>query len=139
MNELIQLVKRAPTVDEYASLIAAVGWRARDRRAIELAMRSSMYAVCAEADNRVIGCGRVIGDGGLHFYLTDVIVVPKFRRQGIGTAIVSSLTQYVESLPFVNTLVAVLPTSGLASFYERHGYKPQGGDCPIMQRWINGN
>ena len=31
------------------------------------------------------------------------------------------------------------PTPGLTAFYARHGYKSQGPDCTIMQRWINRN
>lgn len=131
------LVERNPTVAEYAMLIAAVGWRQREARAIELAMQRSLFSVCAESNSAIVGCGRVIGDGGLHFYLTDVIVIPSHQRRGIGTAIVSALTRYVESMPFRNSLVAILPTPGLVTFYARHGYKALGADSPIMQRWLN--
>lgn len=131
------LVERNPTVAEYAMLIAAVGWRQREARAIELAMQHSLFSVCAESNGAIVGCGRVIGDGGLHFYLTDVIVIPSHQRRGIGTAIVSALTRYVESIPFRNSLVAILPTPGLVTFYARQGYKALGAESPIMQRWLN--
>lgn len=131
------LVERTPTVAEYTTLIAAVGWGQRESHAIELAMRQSLFSVCAEENAEIVGCGRVIGDGGLHFYITDVIVLPWHQRRGIGTSIVSALTRYVESIPFTNSLVAILPTPGLVSFYSRHGYKPLGSDSPIMQRWVN--
>ena len=131
------LVERSPTVGEYAMLIAAVGWRQREARAIERAMRHSLFSVCAESDGVIVGSGRVIGDGGLHFYLTDVIVMPSRQRRGIGTAIVAALTRYVESIPFSNSLVAILPTPGLVGFYARHGYKALSAESPIMQRWLN--
>jgi GNAT superfamily N-acetyltransferase len=137
MKDPVNMVERAPTAAEYLDLIEAVGWRPRERRAVEVALRNSLYAVCAEREGRVVGCGRVIGDGGLHLYLTDVVVVPAHQRRGVGTRIVAALTGYVESLPYSNTLVAVLPTPGLAGFYAAHGYKTQGPESPVMQRWIN--
>jgi len=137
MNDPVAIVERLPTASEYLDAIAAVGWRPRERRAVEIALGNSFYAVCAQRDGRVIGFGRVMGDGGLHFYLTDVIVVPPYQRRGVGTRIVAALTRYVESLPYANTLVAVLPTPGLAGFYAAHGYEAQGAQSPGMQRWIN--
>jgi ribosomal protein S18 acetylase RimI-like enzyme len=121
MSGSILMVERVPSVEEYVALISAVGWRKPDPAAIRIAMDRSLYSVCAEADNQTVGCGRVIGDGGLHFYLTDVIVRPTHQRRGIGTAIVRALTQYIESLPYANALVAVLPEPGLVPFYARHG------------------
>jgi len=133
----VTLAERAPTVDEYAALVASVGFRARDRDAIARAMANSYHAVCAVVDGVVVGCGRVIGDGGLHYYLTDVLVHPDHQRKGIGTEIVAALTSWIEALPYKNTVVGVMPTRGQADFYARHGYRIQQADSPAMARWIN--
>jgi hypothetical protein len=53
--------ERVPTVDEYAALIAAVGWKSREPEAIALALGNSLYAVCAQLENQVVGMGRVLG------------------------------------------------------------------------------
>jgi GNAT superfamily N-acetyltransferase len=137
MSNSVTIVERSLTATEYLSLIASVGWRPRERRAVEVALANSLYAVCAEVDGRAVGCGRVIGDGGLHLYLTDVIVTPAFQRRGIGNRLVAALARYVESVPYANTLVAVLPTPGLVDFYARHGFEPQSPRSPVMQRWVN--
>ena len=137
MSDSAIIVGRPPTATEYLDLAASVGFRPRERRAVEVALANSLYAVCAEVEGRVVGCGRVIGDGGLHLYLTDVIVTPAHQRRGIGTQLVAALTRFVESVPYANTLVAVLPTPGLVEFYARHGYKPLSSASPIMQRWLN--
>lgn len=139
MNPLdteVRIVQRVPTVDEYARLVAAVGWRERERRAIEIALGNSVYAVCAEEAQGIVGCGRVIGDGGLHLYLTDVIVLPACQHRGIGTRIVQALTEFVDAFPYDNTVVGILPTRGLQPFYERHGYQAMKPDAPAMLKWI---
>ena len=103
----IQIVERRPTVQEFAQLTAAVGWKPRDAGAVAMALDGSLYAVCAEVDGVVVGMGRIIGDGGLHYYLTDVAVDPAHQRRGIGSRIVQSLTRFVEAVPFKNTWIGV--------------------------------
>jgi len=137
MTPTYSIVRQTPTTEDYARIIKAVGWRPRQPEAVKIALRNSCFSVCAVSDDVVVGFGRVIGDGGIHLYVTDVVVLPEFQHHGIGTAIVAAITRWVEEFPFSNTIVAVLPTPGLASFYERHGYKIQPGHSPAMSRWIN--
>src|SRR5262249_13000584 len=133
----INLTQRVPTVDEYVDLIQSVGWKPRDSRAISIALGNSLFSVVALADDRIVGMGRVIGDGGLHFYLSDVIVRPEFQRQGIGTSIVSDLHGSIATVPYKNTFVAVFAAEGSRDFYSRLGYEAQRADGPAMYRWLN--
>ena len=131
------LRERRPSVDEYLGLISSVGWKPRDEAAISLALAGSLFAVCAETDRAIVGMGRVIGDGGLHYYLTDVVVRPSHQRTGIGSRIVRALTTYVEGVPFQNTWVGVFAVEGTAEFYARFGFKAQQPTGPAMYRWLN--
>jgi GNAT superfamily N-acetyltransferase len=133
----VRIVERSPSVEEYCRLVAAVGWKPRDLEAISRALAGSLFAVCAEADGHVIAMGRVIGDGGLHYYLTDVVVVPAHQHQGVGSRIVAALTKYVESVPFKNTWVGLFAVEGTAEFYSRFGYTAQRASGPAMYRWLN--
>src|SRR5258706_10419428 len=112
----ITTVRRSPTVDEYLDLIRSVGWKARNPRAIADALRNSVFAVVARLDDATIAMGRVIGDGGLHYYLSDVAVRPEFQRRGIGTRIVRELQQFLDGVPYDNTLVSVVATPATHSF-----------------------
>lgn len=134
---LVDLIERCPTVAEYESLIARVGWKPRDSSAISIALSASLFSVCAEAGDAIVGMGRVIGDGGLHYYLTDIVVDPAYQRRGVGTRIVQALTTFVESVPFKNTWVGVFAVEGSADFYARFGYKAQRPTGPAMFRWLN--
>jgi len=133
----VQLGERRPSVEEYCRLISAVGWKPRDAEAISRALAASLFAICAETNGEVIGMGRVIGDGGLHYYLTDVVVVPAHQHRGLGSQIVAALTKYVESIPFKNTWVGLFPVEGTAEFYARFGYKAQRPSGPAMFQWLN--
>jgi len=133
----IRLVERRPTVDEYSRLIAAVGWKPREAAAISSALAGSLFSTCAEIDAVLVGMGRVIGDGGLHYYLTDIVVDPAHQRSGIGSRIVQSLNAFLESIPFKNTWVGVFAVEGTVDFYTRHGYAAQRPSGPAMCRWLN--
>ena len=133
----VELVERRPTVDEYVRLIAAVQWKPRDPEAIARARAGSIFAFCAAVDGRPVGMGRVIGDGGLHYCLTDIVVDPAFQRRGVGGRIVRALTERVEGVPYRNTWVGLFAVEGTAEFYAQFGYKAQRPTGPAMYRWLN--
>ena len=49
-------------------MTAAVGFKPHPPEAIAIGLSNSLFAACAIAEGRVIGLGRVVGDGGLDFY-----------------------------------------------------------------------
>jgi GNAT superfamily N-acetyltransferase len=133
----VELVERVPTVGEYQRLIAAIGWKPRDEAAISSALAGSLFSICARLDGNVVSMGRVIGDGGLHYYLTDVVVLPAHQRRGIGASIVRALNGYLERVPFKNSWVGVFAVEGTVDFYARLGFKAQNPSGPAMFRWWN--
>src|SRR2546430_7411432 len=96
----VQLVERRPSVEEYCRLISAVGWKPRDVEAVSRALGASIFAICAETNGGVIGMGRVIGDGGPHYYLKEVGGATAPQQPGISSAISSAPTKQSESIPF---------------------------------------
>jgi len=131
------VVERRPTSGEYQRLIASVGFKSRDPVAIANALTASIFSVCVEHDGELIGMGRIIGDGGLHYYLTDIVVDPKHQRRGVGSMIVRALTEFMERVPYKNTPVNIFAVEGTAEFYARFGYKAQRPTGPAMYRWLN--
>ena len=79
-----QVVERIPTVEEYLALREAVGWGRLDEQVTARGLTHALFTVCLVHEGNVIGCGRVIGDEGLYFYLQDIIVLPAFQGKGLG-------------------------------------------------------
>jgi len=90
-GEGIVLVERAPKPGEYQALRRAVGWAEVEERSALKGLEGSLYAVCAVKEGRVVGCGRVVGDGGIYFYLQGVIVLPAHQGLGLGRLIMTAL------------------------------------------------
>lgn len=51
-------------------------------------------------DGKIIGMGRIIGDGARIFYIQDVVIHPNFQGKGIGTTIMEKLIAYIEKFGF---------------------------------------
>jgi GNAT superfamily N-acetyltransferase len=84
----IAIVHRKPSVAEFESVVASVGFREHDDPAVEIALANSLFCVCAVEEQQVVAFGHVVGDGAISFLLTGVMVRPSHQRRGIGTLIV---------------------------------------------------
>jgi len=130
----LRLVARAPTGPEYARLRAAVGWRPIADEAARRGLEAALYSVCLVDGEAVVGCGRVVGDGGVYFYLQDVIVLEPYQGRGWGRAITRALLEYVDKVAPANAFVGLMAASGVAPFYEPFGFAVRPQDRPGMFR-----
>lgn len=135
----IEIIHRQPTVAEFAAICAAVGFRAHPDEAIALGLANSFCCVCALGSEGVVGTGRIVGDGGLEFYLAGIMVVPTYQRRGVGTRIVEALLSRVRQVPYANILVGALPLPGIEDFYARFGFRACRKYAPGMHLWLNEN
>jgi predicted N-acetyltransferase YhbS len=133
----VAIVTRKPTVAEYESVVASVGFRSHDHEAIEVALANTFLSVCAVDAGEVVGLGRIVGDGAISFLLTNVMVRPSHQRRGIGSLIVGALCQSMEDLPYRNVVVEVVPLPGSQSFYEQQGFRASSTAPPGMIRWFH--
>lgn len=129
------VTQELPTSEEYNQLRASAGWPNFPETQCIAALRSSVYCVCARHDGRAIGMGRIVGDGAIYFYLQDVVVLPEYRRQGVGTAIVSKLLQYLNDSVSPGASVGLFAANGAAKFYESFGFVQRDAARPGMQ-WV---
>jgi ribosomal protein S18 acetylase RimI-like enzyme len=132
MNKEYILVERSPTKEEYQRLRDAVGWGNMNVGAVETGLSNSLYSICVVFGNDVIGCGRVIGDGGIYFYIQDVIVLPEFQGQGVGKRIMNSLMEYLKEHAHAKAFIGLMVAKGAAGFYRRFGFNERPSDGPGM-------
>jgi GNAT superfamily N-acetyltransferase len=105
----IAVVHKKPSVAEFESVVASVGFREHDHAAVEVALANTLFCVCAVEEQQVVSIGRVVGDGAISFLLTGVMVRPSHQRRGIGTLIVQALGNAVEGLGYKNTMMEAGP------------------------------
>ncbi len=123
-----------PDPDAFARLFRLTGWDPGGRltqAAAREALAHTWYAVCAYEGERLVGTGRIVGDGVLHALLADVIVDPAYRRRGIGSAIVERLTEEAVRRRVLDT--QLFCARGKRPFYERLGFVARPDDAPGME------
>lgn len=131
MDEYI-LVERTATTEEYLRLRKAAGWYCQDLRATEIGLSNSLFSVCMIYKDELIAYGRVIGDGGIYFYIQDVIVMPEFQGKGIGRQIMNAIMNYLEKNAHPNAFIGLMAAKGVVGFYEKFCFNKRPDDGPGM-------
>lgn len=122
---MITLIENEISLEEYLSLREQVGWKKLTELQAEKALAHCLYKVKAVTeDGRVVGMGRVVGDGAVVCYIQDLIVIPQVQGMGIGSQIIQKLKAYVESLREEGStmMLCLMCAKGREPFYEKHGF-----------------
>jgi GNAT superfamily N-acetyltransferase len=122
LMEDVTIVEKTPSAEEYNRLRSLVGWGTYLNGVIETSLPRSLYCICAVRDGELIGMARVIGDGGLLFYIQDVIVIPDCQRLGIGTLLMDWVMTFIRANASHNTIVGLMSAKGKEPFYEKYGF-----------------
>jgi GNAT superfamily N-acetyltransferase len=82
----------------------------------------------------VVACGRIVGDGGMYFYVQDVIVAPVYHGRGLGAQIMDAMIDYLRRTARPGAFVGLMAAQGAEGFYERYGFRRRPDDRPGMFR-----
>ena len=121
---MILIKENVNNVDEFNYLYDAVGWGSYDDEVSKKALANTMYSVSVYDDDIIIGYGRLIGDNICYLYIHDIMVVPKYQNQKIGTKIMRKLLEKVEEIKLENPYLRVYlgASKGKEKFYEKFGF-----------------
>jgi GNAT superfamily N-acetyltransferase len=81
---------------------------------------------------------RTIGDGGLVYYIQDVIVLPDYQGRGIGTRMMDRIMAYVRTHARHNSIIGLMAAKGREPFYEKYGFTRRPNDqlgCGMTLFW----
>ncbi|MCR5214511.1 MAG: GNAT family N-acetyltransferase [Eubacterium sp.] len=112
------------SIAEYLELRKSVGWKQLTERQAQLALENCIYCLSAYDDGKLIGMGRIVGDGAVICYIQDLIVLPEYHGRGIGSTLIKHLTNYVANLNSDNEemMFALMCAKGREGFYLKHGF-----------------
>ena len=121
---MISIKENINSIEEFNYLYDAVGWGSYYEKVSEKALTNTMYSVSVYDDDKIIGYGRIIGDGICFLYIHDVMVIPKYQNKKIGSQIMNKLLEKVNQIKIENPYVRVYlgASKGKEKFYERFGF-----------------
>lgn len=118
----IVITERKPLVEEYIQLRNSIGWKILQSDKIKKGLDNSIYCVCVEEQGKLIGFGRIIGDGGTVFYIQDIMVKPSYQKQNIGTLIMKKLVDYIDDNCIDDAIIGLIAVSKLDKFYKKFAF-----------------
>ena len=137
-NSKIAFREQLPIPDAYHKLFETTGWNQgyrADADALEKAISSSWYVLSAYDNDDLVGFGRIISDGVLYALICDMIVIPSYQGQGIGSQILEKLIEKCHREKI--RVIWLFSARGKSSFYEKFGFRERPTDAPGMQLLIN--
>ena len=100
--------------------------------ALRTSFERSQHVAVAHDGDRVVGLGRMLSDGVCNAYLLDVWTAFPYRRRGIGSGLVLSLTARVPGHH------VGLQTDDGQAFYASLGFRPQPEFMAlVVGRWLD--
>ena len=135
MNESeieIRFVKSWPE-DEIVKLYKTGGWwkDSYDKSAISHLIKGSFcFAVVIDKKTKkTVGMGRVLSDGVSDGYIQDLVILPEYRKKGIGKKLTCSLINYCKSKGI--TWIALVSEPNQENFYKKIGFKEMKKYTPL--------
>ena len=122
---MISIKENVNNVEEFNYLYDLVGWGSYDRTISKKALANTIYSVSVyNDDDKIIGYGRLIGDGICFLYIHDVMVDPEYQNKKIGSQIMNKLLEKVNQVKLENPYVRVYlgASKGKEKFYEKFGF-----------------
>lgn len=121
--------------DEILQFYREVGWTAyiEDLSALENGYKNSLLILAAYDKDTLLGIIRAVGDGFTIVFIQDILVYPKYQRQGIGTALLKAV---FDRYPHVRQIELVTDnTPQTVSFYKSFGLTEfsEIGCCGFMK------
>lgn len=124
----VQINELSP--DLYLCLYRSVGWDAPGLDQIEKALEGSLATFCACDGDMPVGMARLIGDGGMSFYIKDFAVLPDYQGQGVGRALMNAMESWIEKQlkPGWAVSLELISSKGRESFYAKFGFEQRPND-----------
>lgn len=118
---MIKVMENVNNVQEFNTLYDAVGWGHYNEAISKKALDNTIYSVSVYDNDTIIGFGRLIGDGICFIYIHDVMVLPSYQSQKIGTTIMNNLLKRVEKIREENPSLRVYlgASAGKEGFYQK--------------------
>ncbi|RVD86535.1 uncharacterized protein DFL_004805 [Arthrobotrys flagrans] len=123
--EDFEILHETPSPEDYFRLRQISGLTPKTREAIARGLPNTLFGVVVrhKDDGKVVGMGRVVGDGGLFVQIVDIAVEPAYQGRGIGKAIMQTIMDWVKKELFASAYVSLIADGEAYRLYEQYGFE----------------
>ncbi|MFO7846225.1 MAG: GNAT family N-acetyltransferase [Balneolaceae bacterium] len=123
-QETFTIKNKTPTVETYRKLRRLSGLSPKTEEAAKAGLRGTLFAVQAFHRSEAVGMARLIGDGGCHFQVVDVAVLPEHQRKGLGQRMMAELKTYIDTHLPESAYISLIADGHANKLYEKFGFRP---------------
>lgn len=136
----IEYIDEAPTLEEYKEMRRAVNFMVLSDRIATNALQNAFHITTVRDNGRAVGMIRVLSDSDYANFITDVMVIPEYQGQGIGTEMMRRTVNFMKSTmqPGETIVLYLMSAIGKEDFYKRFGFRTRPNEDwgAGMSQWI---
>jgi len=119
---VFEIKEEIPDVKDYIDIRIRAGLSRKSVEAATRGLPNTIFSVVVYFDNAPIGLGRIIGDSGCFYEITDIAVVPEQQKKGVGVLIMNALVAYLHNNAPSTAYVSLMADHGTPHFYKKFGF-----------------
>ncbi|UYO00617.1 MAG: GNAT family N-acetyltransferase [Devosia sp.] len=118
------LVPTTPDISDYLRLRRVAGLSAKTEEQAARGLPNTWFGVTLVHQDRPVGMGRIIGDGGTAFQIVDIALEPAFHGRGLGKLIMGALVQHLGENAPAGAYVSLIADGDARHLYAKFGFEP---------------
>lgn len=124
-----------PRAEDYVSLRLRSGMGDKNLDRSKTALENSLLTVSLYDGDKLIGFGRIVGDGGITYVVSDIMVDGNYRRQGLADKIMRVIDDYFEADTFEDSYICLIANEPADLLYHKYNfeYLPEN-KCGMLRR-----
>lgn len=119
----IKVVYHTPKAEDYVSLRMRSGMGNKDVIRSKIALENSLFIVSLYDNEKLIGLGRVAGDGGITYVITDIMVDEEYRRRGLANKIMEAIDGYLKENTHEDSYVCLIANHPADLLYHKYQFE----------------
>lgn len=129
------VVYETPTADDYVSLRIRSGMGNKDLEISQTALRNSLFTAALYDGQKLIGFGRVVGDCGITYVVSDIMVDAAYQRRGYAEQIMVAIDGYLQEHAHEDSYICLIANQPADQLYHKHqfAYLPEN-KCGMLRK-----
>ena len=119
----MQLVYQAPSAADYIDLRLRSGMGQKNLERSQTALTNSLFTVSIYEEEKLIGFGRVVGDGGITYVVSDIMVDRDYQRRGYAEQIMQAIDRFFDENAQEDSYICLIANHPADLLYHKHRFE----------------
>ena len=120
---MITHIDRRPTAEEYIDLRLRSGMGAKDMNRSQIALDHSLFVASIYDNDLLVAFGRIAGDGGITYVVSDIMVDEAYRRRGLADQIMQAIDRYFDEHAHEDGYICLIANRPADRLYLKHRFE----------------